>query len=161
MCARRSPLNLPHVLGRRTSHSDQRPRPCPSYRPEFLLPDDLRAKPFHIRAGTNLGPTEYLCDGSSFSSRSLKLPSRVKSLKPRKQFLFLGMRLLLDRAAVQEILSREDLPEPGGIVASLWTGRWAALLRSARGSSCRNIYEVIQVSTGVGNRSSKQKIDGS
>ena len=60
----------------------------------------------------NLGGTEYLCDGSSFLVSSIEAPILSQILEASEAVPFLGMRLLLDMTAVQEVLSREDLPEP-------------------------------------------------
>jgi len=60
----------------------------------------------------NLGGTEYLCDASSFLVSSIDVPIQSQILEASEAAPFLGMRLGLDVAAVQELLSREDLPEP-------------------------------------------------
>lgn len=59
----------------------------------------------------NLGGTEYLCDGSSFLVSSIEAPILSQIVEASEAAPFLGMRLLLDMTAVQEVLSREDLPE--------------------------------------------------
>jgi AraC-like DNA-binding protein len=62
----------------------------------------------------NLGGTEYLCDGSSFLVSSIDVPIQSQILEASEAAPFLAMRLRLDMTAVQEVLSREDLPEPEG-----------------------------------------------
>ena len=62
----------------------------------------------------NLGGTEYLCDGSSFLVSSIEAPIQSQIIEASEAVPQLAMRLLLDMSAVQEILSREDLPEPVG-----------------------------------------------
>lgn len=62
----------------------------------------------------NLGGAEYLCDGSSFLVSSIDVPIQSQILEASEAAPFLAMRLRLDMAAVQEVLSREDLPEPDG-----------------------------------------------
>ncbi len=59
----------------------------------------------------NLGGTEYLCDGSSFLVSSIEAPILSQIVEASEAVPFLALRLLLDMRAVQEILSREDLPE--------------------------------------------------
>jgi AraC-like DNA-binding protein len=63
----------------------------------------------------NLGGTEYLCDGSSFLVSSIEAPIQSQIVEASEAVPFLAMRLGLDMPAVQEILSREDLPEPVGL----------------------------------------------
>jgi AraC-like DNA-binding protein len=60
----------------------------------------------------SLGGTDYLCDGSSFLVSSVDVPIRSQILEASEAVPFLSMRLRLDMAAVQEVLSLEDLPEP-------------------------------------------------
>ncbi len=60
----------------------------------------------------NLGGTEYLCDGSSFLISSIEAPIQSQIVEASEAVPQLAMRLLLDMTAVQEIMSREDLPEP-------------------------------------------------
>jgi AraC-like DNA-binding protein len=60
----------------------------------------------------NLGGTEHLCDGSSFLVSSIEAPIQSQIVEASEAVPFLSMRLLLDIPAVQEVLSREDLPEP-------------------------------------------------
>lgn len=60
----------------------------------------------------NLGGTEYLFDGSSFLVSSIDVPIQSQILQASEAEPFLSMRLRLDMTAVQEVLSREDLPEP-------------------------------------------------
>jgi AraC-like DNA-binding protein len=62
----------------------------------------------------NLGGTEYLCDGSSFLVSSIDVPIQSQILEASETVPLLAMRLRLDMSAVQELLSREDLPEPEG-----------------------------------------------
>ncbi len=63
------------------------------------------------RKRINLAGTEYLCDGSSFLVSSIDVPIQSQILEASEAVPFLAMRLRLDMAAVQEVLSREDLPE--------------------------------------------------
>lgn len=58
-----------------------------------------------------LGATRYLCDGSSFLVSSIDAPIRSQILEASERVPFLAMRLRLDMSAVQEVLSRDDLPE--------------------------------------------------
>jgi AraC-like DNA-binding protein len=58
----------------------------------------------------NLGGTEHLCDGSSFLVSSIEAPIQSQIVEASETVPFLAMRLLLDMLAVQEVLSREDLP---------------------------------------------------
>ncbi len=60
----------------------------------------------------NLAGTEYLCDGSSFLVSSIDVPIQSQILEASEAVPFLAMRLRLDMTALQEVLSREDLPEP-------------------------------------------------
>ena len=60
----------------------------------------------------NLGGTEYLCDRKSFLVSSIDVPIQSQILEASEAVPFLSMRLRLDLSAVQEILNREDLPEP-------------------------------------------------
>ncbi|MGH9630773.1 MAG: AraC family transcriptional regulator, partial [Bryobacteraceae bacterium] len=62
----------------------------------------------------NLGGTEYLFDGSSFLVSSIDVPIQSQILEASEAAPLLSMRLRLDMSAVQEVLSREDLPEPEG-----------------------------------------------
>jgi AraC-like DNA-binding protein len=62
----------------------------------------------------NLGGTEYLCDGSSFVVSSIDVPVQSQIVEASKQVPLLLMFLRLDIPTVQDVLSREDLPEPGG-----------------------------------------------
>lgn len=62
----------------------------------------------------NLGGTEYLCDGSSFLVSSIEVPVQSQILEASETMPLLAMRLRLDMSAVQEVLSREDLPEAEG-----------------------------------------------
>jgi AraC-like DNA-binding protein len=59
----------------------------------------------------NLGGTGYLCDASSFLVSSIEAPILSQIVEASEEVPFLAMRLLLDMPAVQEILSREDLPD--------------------------------------------------
>ncbi|MGH9342235.1 MAG: AraC family transcriptional regulator N-terminal domain-containing protein [Terriglobia bacterium] len=60
----------------------------------------------------NLGGTEYLCDGSSFLVSSIDVPIQSQILEASETVPFLSMRLRLDMTAVQEVMSRDDFPEP-------------------------------------------------
>ena len=60
----------------------------------------------------NLGGTEYRCDGSSFLVSSIDVPIQSQIIEASEAVPLLAMRLRLDMSAVQEVLSREDLPEP-------------------------------------------------
>jgi AraC-like DNA-binding protein len=62
----------------------------------------------------NLGGAEYLCDQSSFLVSSIDVPIRSQILEASQSVPLLAFRFRLDMAAVQEVLSREDLPEPEG-----------------------------------------------
>ena len=60
----------------------------------------------------NLGGTEYVCNASSFLVSSIDVPIQSQILEASETAPFLGMRLGLEMTAVQEVLSRDDLPEP-------------------------------------------------
>ncbi len=60
----------------------------------------------------NLGGTEYLLSGPSFLLSSIEAPIQSQIVEASEESPFFAMRLLLDMPAVQELLSREDLPEP-------------------------------------------------
>ena len=62
----------------------------------------------------NLGGTEYLCDGSSFLLSSIDVPVQSQIIEASEQVPLLSLLLLLDMPTVQDVLSREDLPEPEG-----------------------------------------------
>lgn len=62
----------------------------------------------------NLEGTEYLCDASSFLVSSIDVPIRSQILEASEAAPLLSMRLGLDMAAVQEVLSSDDLPETVG-----------------------------------------------
>jgi AraC-like DNA-binding protein len=62
----------------------------------------------------NLGGTEYLCDGSSVLVSSIDVPVQSQIIEASEQVPLLSMLLRLDMPTVQDILSREDLPEPEG-----------------------------------------------
>ncbi|MBV8551467.1 MAG: AraC family transcriptional regulator [Acidobacteriaceae bacterium] len=62
----------------------------------------------------NLGGTEYLCDGSSFLVSSIDVPVQSQIVEASEQVPLLSMLLRLDMPAVQDVLSREDLPQPEG-----------------------------------------------
>lgn len=60
----------------------------------------------------NLGGVEYLCDAWSFLVSSIDVPIQSQILEASERAPFFGIRLGLDMAAVQEVLSRDDLREP-------------------------------------------------
>ena len=60
----------------------------------------------------NLGGTECLLSGSSFLLSSIEAPIQSQIIEASEEVPFFAMRVLLDMSAVQEILSREDVPEP-------------------------------------------------
>lgn len=62
----------------------------------------------------NLGGTEYLCDGSSVLVSSIDVPVQSQIIEASEEVPLLSMLLRLDMPTVQDILSREDLPEPEG-----------------------------------------------
>lgn len=62
----------------------------------------------------NLGGTEYLCGGRSFLVSSIDVPIQSQILEASETIPFLSFRLRLDMAAVQEVLSGDDLAEGGG-----------------------------------------------
>jgi AraC-like DNA-binding protein len=62
----------------------------------------------------NLGGTEYLCDGSSVLVSSIDIPVQSQIIEASEKVPLLSMLLRLDMPTVQDILSREDLPEPEG-----------------------------------------------
>jgi AraC-like DNA-binding protein len=70
----------------------------------------------------NLGGTEYLFDGSSFLVSSIDAPIQSQIVEASEEVPFFALRLLLDMTAVQEILGREDLPEPEAATASSQAG---------------------------------------
>ncbi len=59
-----------------------------------------------------LGGHEYLCDESSFLLSSIDVPVQSQIVEASEQKPLLSMLLRLDMSMVQEVLSREDLPEP-------------------------------------------------
>ena len=61
----------------------------------------------------NLGGTQYLCDGSSFLLSSIDVPVQSQIVEASEQVPLLSMLLRLDMPAVREVLTSEDLPEPG------------------------------------------------
>jgi len=62
----------------------------------------------------SLGGAEYLCDDSSFLVSSIDVPIRSQILEASKSVPLLAFRFQLDMSAVQEVLGREELPEPQG-----------------------------------------------
>ena len=62
----------------------------------------------------NLGGSDYLCEASSFLVSSVDVPIRSQILEASPAAPFLSFRLRLDIQALQEILSREDLPDLHG-----------------------------------------------
>jgi AraC-like DNA-binding protein len=62
----------------------------------------------------NLGGTEYVCDGSSFVVSSIDVPVQSQIVEASEQVPLLSMLLRLDMPTVQDVMSREDLPEPDG-----------------------------------------------
>jgi AraC-type transcriptional regulator N-terminus len=80
----------------------------------------------------NLGGTEYLCDGSSFLVSSIEVPIQSQILEASEEAPLLAMRLRLDMSAVQEVLNREDLPEPEGSSQ----GRGLRLVNNGRIAHC-------------------------
>jgi hypothetical protein len=60
----------------------------------------------------NVGGTQYLCDRSSFLVSSIDVPIQSQILEASPALPQLSFRLQLDMQAVQEVLSREDLPGP-------------------------------------------------
>jgi AraC-like DNA-binding protein len=61
-----------------------------------------------------LGGTEYLCDGSSFLVSSIDVPIQSQIVEASEHVPLLLMFLRIDVPTVQDVLSREDLPEPEG-----------------------------------------------
>ena len=61
-----------------------------------------------------LGGTEYLCDGSSFLVSSIDVPIQSQIVEASEHAPLLLMFLRIDLPTVQDVLSREDLPEPEG-----------------------------------------------
>lgn len=66
------------------------------------------------RKRINLGGMDYLCRDSSFLVSSIDAPVQSQIVEASPAVPLLSMSLRLDMAAVQEILSRDDLPEPEG-----------------------------------------------
>ncbi len=83
----------------------------------------------------HLGGTEYLCDGSSFLVSSIDVPVQSRILEASEAVPLLGMYLRLDMTMVQDVLSRDDLPEPNGSPQqrALAVGETSAALLSACG----------------------------
>jgi AraC-like DNA-binding protein len=84
----------------------------------------------------NLGGTEYLCDASSFLLSSIDVPVQSQIIEASEEEPLLSMFLRLDMPMVQEVLSREDLPEPepasqrrGLAVGETTTGLLGACIR--------------------------------
>jgi len=61
----------------------------------------------------NLGGTIYLCEAGSFLLSSIDVPVESQILEASEEMPMLTMWLRLDMQMVREILSREELPEPG------------------------------------------------
>jgi AraC-like DNA-binding protein len=61
----------------------------------------------------SLNGKEYLCDGSSFLLTSVDVPVQNQIVEASEDVPLLSMLLRLDMQVVGEVLSREDLPEPG------------------------------------------------
>jgi AraC-like DNA-binding protein len=59
----------------------------------------------------NVGGTEYVCDGSSFVLSAIDMPVESQIVEASEKVPLLSMLLRLDMGIVQEVLSREDLPE--------------------------------------------------
>ena len=70
------------------------------------------------RKRIHLGGTEYLCDESSFLLSSIDVPAQSQIVEASEQAPLLSMYLRLDMPTVREVLSREDLPDPGTSVES-------------------------------------------
>jgi AraC-like DNA-binding protein len=89
----------------------------------------------------NLGGTEYLCDGSSFLVSAIDVPVQSRILKASEAVPLLGMYLRLDMAVVQEVLSRNDLPEPerSPLQRALAVGETTAAMLSA----CARLLELL------------------
>jgi AraC-like DNA-binding protein len=83
----------------------------------------------------NLGGAEYLCDESSFLVSAIDVPIRSQILEASQAVPLLSFRFRLDMSAVQEVLGREDLPEPEGSPrrGGLAVGETTAGLLSASG----------------------------
>lgn len=60
----------------------------------------------------NLGGTEYVCRASSFLVSAIDAPIQSQILEASEAVPLLSMHLRLEMPAVQEILNRENLPEP-------------------------------------------------
>jgi AraC-like DNA-binding protein len=61
----------------------------------------------------NLGGTLYLCEAGSFLLSSIDVPVESQIVEASAEVPMLTMWLRLDMQMVREILSREELPEPG------------------------------------------------
>jgi len=89
----------------------RRPAPSPCYRATYEPSLTIFVQG---RKLVNLGGTEYLCDGSSFLVSSIDVPVQSQIVEASEQLPLLSMLLRLDIPAVQDVMSREDLPEPEG-----------------------------------------------
>ena len=65
------------------------------------------------RKRINIGAVEYLCDRTSFLVASIDVPIQSQILEASEAVPQLSMRLRLDMQMVREVVSREDLPQPG------------------------------------------------
>jgi len=61
----------------------------------------------------NLGGTVYLCEAGSFLLSSIDVPVESQIVEASETVPMLSMWLRLEMAIVRQILSREELPEPG------------------------------------------------
>lgn len=89
----------------------------------------------------HLGGQEYLCGEGSFLVSSIEAPIHSRVLEASAATPLLSMNLRLEMSAVQEILGREDLPEPAtkqrpGALAAGETG--AGLL-----SACSRLLDLL------------------
>lgn len=65
------------------------------------------------RKRVNLGGHAYLCDSSSFLLSSIDVPAESQIVEASEQVPLLTLFLQLDMPTVREVISREELPEPG------------------------------------------------
>jgi AraC-like DNA-binding protein len=63
----------------------------------------------------NVGGEIYLCDDSSFLIYCIDVPIQSQIIEASEGAPCLSMRLQLDMPTVREVLSREDLPQPGRV----------------------------------------------
>lgn len=93
------------------------------------------------RKRINLGGTVYVCDQTSFLISSIDVPAESQILEASEKTPLLSMFFRLDMSIVREIISKEELPEPGFNVS----GRGLAVGETTVGllSACTRLIELL------------------